>query len=230
MAELYAVVGNSGSGKSTAIRTLNPKETFIINIANKNLPFKGYKKNYTPLAKVGDNWTGNLYNTSDVGKISNILKILNKARPEIKNVIIEDAQYIMAFEAMDRAQEKGYEKFTQMASNFYSVLKEAMNMRDDLKVFVLTHAENTGDAINPNYKIKTIGKMIDSMITVEGLFTYVFFTSIIKDAEGALSYKFITQSDGSTTAKTPMGCFEDMYIDNDLQAVIDKIDTYNDNE
>lgn len=64
----------------------------------------------------------------------------------------------MAFEAMDRSAEKGYEKFTQMASNFYSVLKNAMNLRDDLKVFVLTHAENTGDALNPSYKIKTIGK------------------------------------------------------------------------
>jgi hypothetical protein len=133
----------------------------------------------------------------------------------------------MAFEAMDRSAEKGYEKFTQMASNFYSVLKNAMNLRDDLKVFVLTHAENTGDALNPSYKIKTIGKMIDSMITVEGLFTYVFFTDVVKGENDVPQYKLITQSDGTTTAKTPMGCFEELRIDNDLQYICDKIDEYN---
>ena len=114
-----------------------------------------------------------------------------------------------------------------MAGNFYSVLKEAMSMRDDLKVCVLTHSENIGDGLSPIYKIKTIGKMIDNMITVEGLFTYVLFTTLIRDVEGGVSHKFITQSDGTTTAKTPMGCFSDMLIDNDLQYVIDKIDQYN---
>lgn len=228
MAELCAIVGNSGSGKSTSIRTLDPKTTFVINIAKKPLPFKGAKKNYTPLKKETDgSYSGNLYNTSNVEQIDQILKYIDKKRDDIKVVIIEDAQYIMAFEAMDRSAEKGYEKFTQMASNFYSVLKNAMNMRDDLKVFVLTHAENTGDALNPNFKIKTIGKMIDSMITVEGLFTYVFFTDVTRDENNTPSYKLITQSDGTTTAKTPMGCFDSLRIDNDLQYICNKIDKYN---
>lgn len=229
MAELIGIVGNSGSGKSTSLRNLDPESTFIINVAGKPLPIKGYKKNYKLLAMNSDTrkYEGNLYNTSDVNKIGQILKLIDKTRPEIKTVVIEDAQYIMAFEAMDRAQEKGYEKFTQMASNFYSILKEAMNMRDDLKVCVLTHAENTGDALNPNYKMKTIGKMIDSMITIEGLFTYVLFTALIRDGEGETAHKFITQSDGSTTAKTPMGCFNEILIDNDLRYVIEQIDKYN---
>ena len=119
------------------------------------------------------------------------------------------------------------EKFTQMASNFYSVLKGAMEMREDLKVCVLTHSENTGDALNPHYKIKTIGKMIDTMITVEGLFTYVFFTNLSKDTEGNMTYQFITQSDGTNTAKSPMGCFDSLYIDNDLKFVFEQIDKYN---
>lgn len=227
MAELCAIVGNSGTGKSTSIRTLDPKSTFIINVARKPLPFRGAKKNYIPLTKDGDKWVGNLYNTSDVNQIANVLKMINAQRPDIQTVVIEDAQYIMAFEAMDRSAEKGYEKFTQMASNFYSVLKNAMNLRDDLKVFVLTHAENTGDALNPSYKIKTIGKMIDSMITVEGLFTYVFFTDVVKGENDTPQYKLITQSDGTTTAKTPMGCFEELRIDNDLQYICNKIDEYN---
>ncbi len=102
-----------------------------------------------------------------------------------------------------------------------------MNMRDNLKVFILTHSENIGDAINPSYKIKTMGKMIDNMITVEGLFTYVIFTTKKKDDDGNIQYKFMTQTDGSTTAKTPMGCFKDLYIDNDLQEVFNAIDNYN---
>ena len=229
MAELIAVVGNSGSGKSTSLRNLDPTTTFIINVAGKPLPIKGYKTNYKSLVQNPETrkFEGNLYNTSDVAKISQILKIIDKTRPEIKVLVIEDAQYLMAFEAMDRATEKGYEKFTQMASNFYSVLKGAMGMREDLKVCVLAHSENVGDGLNPNYKIKTLGKMIDNMITVEGLFTYVFFTTLVKDPEGKIEYKFITQSDGTTTAKTPMGCFEEFMIDNDLKYVMDKIDNYN---
>lgn len=229
MAELIAVVGNTGSGKSTSLRNLNPESTFIINVAGKALPFKGFKKNYKPLKQNPETkkFEGNLYNTSDVTKIAQILKIIDKTRPEIDVVVIEDAQYIMAFEAMDRALEKSYDKFTQIASNFYSILKESINMRDNLKVCVLAHAENLGDALNPSYKIKTVGKMIDNMITVEGLFTYVLFTSLNKDVEGKIEHKFITQSDGTTTAKTPMGCFEDLYIDNDLQYVIEQIDKYN---
>ena len=122
------------------------------------------------------------------------------------------------------------EKFTQIAQHFYSVLKEAINLREDLKVFILTHSENIGDALNPSYKIKTIGKMVDNMITVEGLFTYVLFTARVKDDDGVIHYKFVTQSDGTTTAKTPMGCFSELYIDNDLQQVFEKIDIYNNEE
>lgn len=98
MAELIAVVGNSGSGKSTSLRNLDPNTTFIINVAGKPLPIRGFKKNYKPLTQdpTTKNFEGNLYNTSDVTKIAQILKIIDVKRPEIKTVIIEDAQYIMA--------------------------------------------------------------------------------------------------------------------------------------
>lgn len=227
MAELCAIVGESGSGKSTSIRTLDPKSTFIINVASKPLPFKGAKKNYTPLKKEGEQWVGNLYNTADPKKILQVLNVVDKLRPDIKVIILEDCQYIMAFEAMDRSTEKGYEKFSQMAANFYSVLKKAIDLRDDLKIFVLTHSENVGDVLNPKNKIKTVGKMLDSLITIEGLFTYVFFTSIVRDDDGKAQYKLITQSDGTTTAKTPLGCFDSLLIDNDLQYICNKIDEYN---
>lgn len=224
MANLIALVGNSGSGKSTSIRTLNPDETFIINVASKPLPFKGWKAKYTVWNK--DNPNGNFINTSDVERISKILDYIEAKRPEIKNIILDDSQYLMAFEAMDRAKEKGFEKFTDIAQKFYSILKASISMRDDLNIIVSCHSENIGDGLNPIYKIKTIGKMIDNVITIEGLFTYVLFTYIESD-NGTNSYHFITQSDGTTTAKTPLDCFDSILIPNDLQYVINKIEEFN---
>ena len=224
MANLIAIVGASGSGKSSSIRTLNSEETFIINVASKPLPFKGWRSKYTIWNK--DNPNGNYVNTSDVPTISKVLTYINTKRPEIKNVIIEDSQYLMAFEAMDRAQEKGFQKFTDIAQKFYIVLKNGMSMRDDLNVIVTCHSENIGTSDDPQFKIKTLGKMIDNTITVEGLFTYVLFTSVQEGEDGSTNYMFQTHSDGTTTAKTPMDCFEEDYIPNDLQYVIDKIKEY----
>lgn len=114
-----------------------------------------------------------------------------------------------------------------MAQHAYQVIKDAMNLRDDLYVVILTHSENTGDKINPYYKIKTQGKMIDNVITLEGLFTYVFFTDIVRDDDGNPTYKFKTNSDGTCTAKTPMGLFPELLVDNDLELVIKSIKEYN---
>ena len=224
MANLIAIVGSSGTGKSSSIRNLNPAETFIINVASKPLPFKGWRSKYTIWSK--DNPNGNYINTSDVLTIGKILTYVNSKRLEIKNVIIEDAQYLMAFEYMDRAQEKGFQKFTDIAQKFYSVLKSGMTMRDDLNVIMTCHSENIGTADEPHLKIKTLGRMIDNSITVEGLFTYVFFTEIRRGDDDKSEYVFQTHSDGTTTAKSPMGCFEEDYIPNDLQFVLDKIAEY----
>ena len=221
MAELIAIVGASGSGKSTSIRTLDPKTTFIINVASKPLPFKGWKSNYTNFNK--ENPEGNFKATSDVDTINQLLQYINTKRTEIKTVVIDDAQYIMSFEAMDRAREKGFD----IAQKFYSILKKAISMRDDLHIVVSCHAENVGDVNTPYYKIKTVGKMIDNLITVEGLFTYVLFTDIERNDDNQVTYSFITRSDGTNTAKSPLDCFDSVKIPNDLQFVIDKIDEFN---
>ena len=201
MSNLIAIVGESGSGKSTSIRTLNSEETFIINVASKPLPFKGWRSKYSTWNK--ENPNGNFVNTSDVDQIYKILAYVNSKRPEIKNVVIEDAQ------------------------KFYMVLKMSIQMRDDMNVFVLCHSENGGSIDEPKFKIKTIGKMIDNTITVEGLFTYVLFTNVERTSDNKVEYSFITHSDGSNTAKTPIDCFEEDLIPNDLQYVVDKINEYN---
>lgn len=159
-----------------------------------------------------------------------MLQVIDKKMPEIKTVIIDDFQYLQAFEAMARVDEKGYAKFTDMAKHAYEVLKSSMGMREDLNVCILTHSENTGDNINPYYKIKTQGKMLDAVITLEGLFTYVLFTKVIQNENNKAEYKFITNSDGTCTAKTPMGMFDEIYVDNDLDMVIKKIAEYNEGE
>lgn len=230
MAELIAIVGESGSGKTTSIRNLNPEETFIISTTGKRPGIKGASKKYPNFTVDGGTLKGNFYVTSNVDNISKVLQIIDKKMPHIKTVIIDDYQYVMGFEAMDRAKEKSYDKFTDMAQHAYQVIKAAMGMRDDLYVVVSTHSENTGDRINQYHKMKTLGKMIDSVITLEGLFTYVFFTSVQRDEDNKTSYKFITNSDGTCTAKSPMGLFEDVHIDNDLKLVIDRIKEYNEED
>ena len=229
MAELIAVVGESGSGKTTSIRNLNPEETLIISTTGKRPGTKGAKKKYPTFGVDPETKElhGNFFTASNVDNIGKMLKVINTKLPNIKTVIIDDYQYVMGFEAMDRAGDKGFDKFTQMAQHAYQVIKDAMNLRDDLYVVILTHSENTGDKMNPYYKIKTQGKMIDNVITLEGLFTYVFFTEVNRDDDGNPKYQFKTNSDGTCTAKSPMGLFDTLLIDNDLNMVISKIKEYN---
>lgn len=227
MAELIAIVGESGSGKTTSIRNLNPDETFIISTTGKRPGIKGAKKKYQDFKIEDKKISGNFYQTSNIDNIKKVMNLVDKKMSNIKVLIIDDFQYLQAFEAMARVDEKGYSKFTDMAKHAYEALKTGMDMRDDLFICVLTHSENTGDNINPYYKIKTQGKMLDTVITLEGLFTYVLFTKVIQDESNNVQYKFITNSDGTCTAKSPMGLFDDRLIDNDLNYVIDTIIKYN---
>ena len=232
MAEMIAIVGESGSGKTTSIRNLNPEETFIISTTGKRPGIKGAKKKYPDFKvnKETKEMSGNFYTSSNIESIKQMMKIVNAKMPKVKVLIIDDFQYLQAFEAMARVDEKGYGKFTDMAKHAYEALKTGMDMRDDLFIVVSTHSENTGDNLNPYYKIKTQGKMLDSVITLEGLFTYVLFTRVLKDESDKVQYKFLTNSDGTCTAKSPMGLFEDLLIDNDLDYVIKKIQEYNEGE
>ena len=226
--ETIAIVGESGSGKSTSLRNLNPEETFIISTTGKPLPFRGWRKKY-PNFKMDENKkiTGNYYVSSSWDKIIKILKVINLKMPHIKQVIIDDFQYVLSYEFVDRATEVGYTKFSELAQHAMEILRYSEQMRQDCKMVFLTHSENVGDALNPKYVIKTVGKLLAEKVTLEGLFTYIFFTKVSEGDDGKMKYTLITNTDGLCIAKTPMGMFDELEIDNDLNEIIKVIDEYN---
>jgi len=225
MAQSVLVIADSGSGKSTSIRDLDPKETFIINIANKPLPFKGWKKNYSMISK--DNQKGNMTPVSSAAGIIKAMMHVNDKMPHIKNLVIDDWQYMSSFEYFDRADEKGYDKFTSIAKNLAQVAKLPKDMREDLYIFFLTHSEESTD-VNGHRKVKakTVGKMIDNALTLEGLFSIVLFGKVVKGEDDKLSYVFETANNGENTCKSPDGMFDDTRIDNSLKVVKDAIIEY----
>jgi len=225
MAQSILIIADSGAGKSTAIRELDPKETFIINVAGKALPFKGWKKNYTPISK--DNPKGNISSVSSANGIIRAMKHVEENMPQIKNLIIDDFQYMASFEYFDRSKEKGYDKFTDIATNIASVSKLPKDMREDLHVYYLTHSEESTD-VNGHRKVKakTVGKMIDNSLTLEGLFTIVLFGRVIKEDDGSFKYGFDTQTNGENTCKSPAGMFDDRFIPNCFDYVNRKIAMY----
>ena len=194
MAIPVMILGESGTGKSASLRNFKPDEVGIINVSGKPLPFKNQLKvfksdMYFPIRKA---------------------LLGNK---ELPAYVIDDAQYLMANEFMRRSDERGYDKFTEIAKNFWSLVQEvvAQQMPDDQIVYFLMHTDTSDDG---RVRAKTIGKMLNEKITLEGLFTIVLRTSV---SDGV--YTFRTVNSGSDTVKTPMGMFQTAEIDNDLKAV-----------
>lgn len=227
MSELIAAVGKSGSGKTRSLMGLNPKETLIISVSGKKIPMKGFKALYTPLDEANGGKTGNYYQTSKADKIIQILNLVNTVRTDIKNVVLDDYQFLGAFEYFERASESGFGKFAEIGQNIARPLIVASALRDDLNVIVTNHEETISEDFKPLRKMKTIGKLVDNSLTMEGLFTVVLFTEIKEDADGTLEYGFITNSNGSNTAKSPEGMF-DKFVPNDMGVVVDAIAKYYD--
>lgn len=207
---LIMIIGKSGRGKSTSIRNLPYDKTHVINVIGKPLPFpKGFQ--YIP----GKNMT--------VSADPNIIRrtMMDVSREgKVDHLIIEDAQYIMSTEFMDKAMVKGYDKFTMMARNIWEILILATKLREGLKVYFLAHEEDTGS----ERKMKTLGKLLDDKITPEGLSTIVLYSDVTGERDNR-RYYFSTQSDGITNAKSPFGMFPSM-IPNDLLLVSQRVDEY----
>lgn len=216
MSNTSIIMGESGTGKSTSIRTLDPATTFIINVMNKPLPFRGYKQHYRQLSP--DGAAGNYYFSDNYEYITRVVRLIETKRTEIKTLIIDDFQYLMASEFMSRALERGYDKFSEIGKHAFDLLKLLPGLRDDLDIFILTHSEANELG---KMKIKTIGKMLDDKITIEGMYSMVLQTEL---TDG--NYSFITQGDARHIAKSPMGMFENRNIPNDLAFVKQKMTNY----
>lgn len=218
--KLVGIVGATGTGKSTAIKHLDPKETYIINVAKKELPFKGSEKFYNTENK-------NYKEVEDANEISRLLRTISEKAPHIKNIILEDSNYIMGFNMVDKATEVGYTKFSLMAKDMVNLFKQARLLRDDITVFYLTHPEaieDGGEIIG--YKIKTAGKLIDNQVLLEGLLTVCLYTYVEEKKDGTSDYSFVTNRFKKYPAKSPDGMFTDIKIPNNLQLVAEKINEY----
>jgi hypothetical protein len=218
--KLIAVIGPTGSGKSTSIKSLDPKETFIVNVASKELPFKGANKLYNVELK-------NYQEVDNALDILKTLKNISEKGSHIKNVILEDSNYIMGFNMVKKATETGYTKFSVMAKDMVSLLTEARKLREDLKIFYFSHPEEImDDGSIVSYKMKTAGKLLDNQIVLEGLFTIALYTHVDESKDGDTTYEFVTNRWKKYPSKSPQGMFEDIRIPNDLKLVCQKIDEY----
>lgn len=218
--KLIGIVGSTGTGKSTSIKHLNPEETYIINVAKKELPFKGSETLYNAEKK-------NYREVDDAVEITRLLQNISQKAPHIKNIVIEDSNYIMGFNIVSRATEVGFTKFSIMARDMVALFQEARKLRDDLKVFYFTHPdtiEEGGEIVG--YKIKTAGKLIDNQILLEGLLTVCLYTFVEENKDGSVTYNFVTNRFRKFPAKSPDGMFADIKIPNNLQLVADTVDEY----
>jgi len=213
MSIVTMILGESGTGKSTSLRNLNPARTLLIQAIGKPLPFR------SPNWQLYDekiNRNGNIVVSDQSIKIINDMQ--RTARPVI---VIDDFQYIMANEYMRRAKDKDpnqYQKFVDIGKNTWDILNAASALPEGKHVYILSHIETTDMG---RTKIKTIGKMLDEKITLEGMVTIVLRT-VVRDN----NYYFATRNNGSDTTKTPMDMFAKDLIDNDLAAVDSAITNY----
>ena len=224
MAKTILICGKTGTGKTSSIRTLDPKETVILRVINRTLPFK-YAGKYGKEQK-------NLYLTPGYEDVLKGLEWANK-QPNVKNVVITDGTYIIRQEYFKTANQKNYEKYTAFAMHMQQILKAIQNLRDDMKVFMEYHVESTvTDAGATEYKPSTVGKLLDNQYNILENIDIVLFSSLTyedKDVKyGFYTNRTLDRVGAEIPAKSPMGMFDDLFIPNDLAYVAQKIDEYYD--
>ena len=205
MSKEILILGRSGSGKSTSLRNFKKGEVGIISCVGKEMPFRTDIPVYAPKFSPE---TMNLY--------PNTLRAIRNAKAKV--LVIDDANYLMSKEFMATAGEKGYDKFTRMASNFTTLLDEVDNLGDDITVYIMMHTELDADGYE---RPMTVGKLLSEKVCIEGL-----FTTVLKSVYDGGEYKFRTKTNGADCVKTPLGMFETDTIDNDLKFVDKTIREY----
>lgn len=202
MGQLVFILGRSGTGKSFSMRNFDKGKLAVINVQGKILPFKGG-------AAVEQ------LNTDQSEKI--VIAIKNYAKT-YKSIVVDDFQYVMANEFMRRATERGFDKFTEIARHAWDIADCVRNLPEDVIVYVMCHTDTDTEGTE---RLKTIGKLLDEKICLEGMSTIVLKTNV---SDG--QYSFLTQNNGKDTVKSPMGMFPSYAIDNDLKYVDEKIRNY----
>lgn len=223
MSNFVVVLGASGHGKSTSIKSLNPEETIVINVLGKRLPFKGSAKSYNSEKK-------NLFKISSWDKTIVLLDKINKLE-RVKNVIIDDGIYLMRNEFFERASERGYDKYNELADHFRRIINKCSSLRDDLNIFMMLHTEpiETDGGIR-SYKASSVGKLLDKLYDPLENVTITLYCEPQFDENGIPTFGFYTHKlrvDGiEIPAKTPEGMFEEDFIPNDLGLVVDAMNKY----
>ena len=198
MATLVMIYGQSGTGKSTSLRNFTKEDVAVVNVSKKPLPFRN---------------TLQVFNCSDYARIADAI-----SKCSAKSIVIDDATYLMVDAFMRNAKVTGYQKYTDMAYDFNNLIELAKNLPDDKVIYFIGHSDQADDG---REHFKTIGKMLDNYVTLEGKFTIVLKT-VVKDGE----YYFATHNNGQDTVKSPIGMFENDLIPNDLKAVDEVIREY----
>lgn len=235
MAKAIAIVGDTGTGKTSSIMPfeeggiigLDPKETFIINIKDKPLPMRGWQGKYIPIRPGVAPTEGNYFASADAQEIIKVISYVGSNRPDIKNIVLDDGQYIMSEEFMANALKAGYDKFNKMAKNMYDVINMGLHLPNDKNFILLTHSEENEGKTD----IKTLGKMLSDKVNLAGLFTVVLYTNVKTSLQGS-TYSFITNQHIDdrgiyVMAKSPRGMFDEKLIPNDMGLVLQKMNEYN---
>jgi ABC-type uncharacterized transport system ATPase subunit len=224
MANAVIILGKSGTGKSTSIKTLDPKETVIINVLGKRLPFKGSSSVYNAENK-------NLFQVDDFEKVQALLQNIDKSASHVKNIVIDDAIYIMRKEYFRRAKEPGYGKYTELAQHFQNIIQTIERMKPETNVFLLLHSEDvTSDNSTVGFKVSTVGSLLDKQYNPVEVVPTVLYSAVKFDDKGKPTYGFYTHKvmEGSVEipAKSPDEMFTEDFIPNDLGAIVKVMNEY----
>lgn len=224
MANIIMLLGKSGTGKSTSIKGLDPKETVVINVLGKRLPFKGSNALYNKENK-------NLFQRESYTDIISLVQNISDKATNVKNIILDDFIYVMRKEYFSRARETGYNKYTELAQHFQQIISTCEKLREDLNVFMILHSEDIqSDKTTTGYKVSTVGNLVDNCYNPLEVVPMVLYSSVKYDDKGNASYGFYTHrcKEGTVEipAKTPDEMFEEDFIPNDLGYIVNKMNEY----
>lgn len=211
--KVICIMGESGSGKTTSMRNLNPASTFYFDCDKKGLSWKGWKKQYNEENK-------NYLRTSDIKKVEQFIRAMNDRAPHIQTIVIDTINGIMIDDEFLRMKEKGYDKWQDLASSIWNLVDLANSLRGDLTVIFIAHSQTERDDNGYSFtRLKTSGRKLDK-ISLETKFTTVLLAKAVNGR-----YIFETAANNST-AKSPMGAFNDIAIDNDIIKVLETLEEF----